>query len=68
MTSSTQRLHVLPRAPANGKSDPIDAEYAARVVLAGKATATPKLGEGAVETIRVVKIARDSAVRSQTRP
>jgi transposase len=39
---------------------------AARAVLAGKATATPKLGEGAVETIRLVKIARDSAVRSQS--
>ena len=50
----------------SGKSDPIDAEHAARAVLAGKATATPKLGEGAVETIRLVKIARDSAVRSQT--
>jgi transposase len=50
----------------NGKSDPIDAEHAARAVLAGKATATPKLGEGAVETIRLVKIARDSAVRSQS--
>ena len=50
----------------SGKSDPIDAEHAARAVLSGKATATPKLGEGAVETIRLVKIARDSAVRSQT--
>jgi transposase len=50
----------------SGKSDPIDAEHAARAVLAGKATATPKLGEGAVETIRLVKIVRDSAVRSQT--
>lgn len=50
----------------SGKSDPIDAEHAARAVLAGKATAVPKLGEGAVETIRLVKIARDSAVRVQT--
>jgi transposase len=50
----------------SGKSDPIDAEHAGRAVLAGKATVTPKLGEGAVETIRLVKIARDSAVRSQT--
>jgi transposase len=50
----------------SGKSDPIDAEHAGRAVLAGKATVTPKLGEGAVETIRLVKIARDSAVRSQS--
>lgn len=50
----------------SGKSDPIDAEHAARAVLAGKASARPKLGEGEVETIRLVKIARDSAVRSQS--
>lgn len=50
----------------SGKSDAIDAEHAARAVLAGKATAVPKLGDGAVETIRLVKIARDSAIRVQT--
>lgn len=50
----------------SGKSDPIDAEHAARAVLAGKAAAVPKLGDGAVETIRLVKIARDSAIRVQT--
>jgi transposase len=32
-----------------GKSDPIDAEAAARAVLAGQATAVPKNREGAVE-------------------
>ncbi len=36
----------------SGKSDAIDAEHAAREVLAGKATATPKLADGAVEAIR----------------
>ncbi len=50
----------------SGKSDPIDAEHAARAVLSGQASAVPKLGEGAVETIRLVKIARDSAVRAQS--
>jgi transposase len=50
----------------SGKSDPVDAEHAARAVLSGKATATPKLGEGVVESIRLVKIARDGAVRSQS--
>ncbi len=50
----------------SGKSDPIDAEHAARAVLSGKATAIPKVGEGAIETIRLVKIARDGAVRIQT--
>ena len=46
-----------------GKSDPIDAEHAARVVLSGAGTATPKLANGAIEAIRLVKIARDSAVK-----
>lgn len=46
-----------------GKSDPIDAEHAARVVLSGTGTATPKLANGVIEAIRLVKIARDSAVK-----
>jgi len=49
-----------------GKSDTIDAEHAAREVLAGTATATPKLGDGIVEAIRLVKIARDSAVNAHS--
>ncbi|MER5916656.1 IS110 family transposase [Streptomyces sp. NPDC001982] len=49
-----------------GKSDPIDAENAARAVLAGTATATPKSAEGRVEMIRHTKIARDTAVKSRT--
>lgn len=49
-----------------GKSDPIDAENAARAVLAGTATATPKSGEGTVEMIRHLKIARDGAVKART--
>jgi transposase len=49
-----------------GKSDTIDAEHAARQVLAGKATATPKLADGIVEAIRLVKIARDSAVQAHS--
>lgn len=50
----------------SGKSDTIDAEHAAREVLAGKATATPKLADGIVEAIRLVKIARDSAVKARS--
>lgn len=49
-----------------GKSDTIDAEHAAREVLAGKASATPKLANGIVEAIRLVKIARDTAVKAHT--
>ena len=49
-----------------GKSDPTDAEMAARAVLAGVAGATPKSGEGEVEMIRMLKSARDSAVKART--
>ncbi len=43
----------------SGKNATIDAEHAARQVLAGKATASPKLADGIVEAIRLVKIGRD---------
>jgi len=51
-----------------GKSDPIDAEAAARAVLSGTATVIPKRRDGAVEQIRVLMVARRSAriQRSQT--
>ena len=48
-----------------GKSDPIDAEAAARKVLCGEATVTPKSGAGNVEMIRVLRVARRSAVISR---
>jgi transposase len=51
---------------ASGKSDTIDAEHAARVVLSGEGTATPKLADGQIEAIRLVKIARDTAVKAHT--
>jgi len=51
---------------AAGKSDTIDAEHAARVVLSGHGTATPKLADGLIEVIRLVKIARDTAVKAHT--
>ena len=49
-----------------GKSDPTDAEAAARAVLSGIADATPKSGEGDVEMIRMPKCAKDSAVKART--
>ena len=49
-----------------GKSDPTDAEMAARSVLAGVADATPKSGEGEVEMIRMLKSAKDSAIKART--
>lgn len=58
-----------PRAGArrmSGKSDAIDAEHAARTALAGVGVVTPKLADGQVEAIRLVKIARDTAVKAHT--
>jgi transposase len=49
-----------------GKSDPIDAELAARLALAGKATAVPKQTDGIVESIRLLRAARQSAVKSRS--
>ncbi|GAA1676740.1 hypothetical protein GCM10009733_087020 [Nonomuraea maheshkhaliensis] len=49
-----------------GKSDTVDAENAARAVLSQEATAIAKAGDGAVEMIRMLKVARDSAVKART--
>lgn len=54
------------RRRLRGKSDPTDAEAAARAVLAGEATATPKTRIGIVESIRVLRVARSSCVKSRT--
>jgi transposase len=50
----------------SGKSDAIDAEHAARSVLTGVGLVTPKLADGQVEAIRLVKVARDTAVKAHT--
>lgn len=52
---------------ARGKSDTVDAEAAARAVLAGHATVIPKARDGIVESIRVLKVARDSTRRNRQR-
>ena len=49
-----------------GKSDPIDAEAAARAVLAGTATAIPKTGDGLVESMRVTRLVKASALKART--
>ena len=49
-----------------GKSDPTDAEMAARAVLAGVADASPKSGQGEAEMIRIIKSAKVSAVKART--
>ncbi len=50
----------------NGKSDPIDAEAAARADLAGEAVGVPKSADGRVEMIRVLRSARQSAVKARS--
>ena len=54
------------RRRRRGTSDPADAEAAARAVLAGEATAVPKARDGVVEAIRVLHLARASAVKART--
>jgi transposase len=49
-----------------GKSDPADAEAAARAVLAGEAIGAPKSQDGGVEAIRMLRLARRSAVKART--
>ncbi len=49
-----------------GKSDTVDAEMAARAVLAGDATVTPKAGDGPVEALRQLRLARRGAVKART--
>jgi transposase len=49
-----------------GKSDTLDAENAARAVLSGSATATPKTSDGTVEMLRQIKVAKDVAVKART--
>ena len=49
-----------------GKSDPTDAENAARSVLSGETTSVPKPHSGAAEAMRVISVARRSAVKVKT--
>jgi transposase len=54
------------RRRRRGKSDRIDAEMAARSVLAGDATAVPKAGDGPVEALRQLRLARTGAMKART--
>jgi transposase len=49
-----------------GKSDPLDAQAAARAVQAGQARVVPKAGDGQVEMIRCLRVARATAMRART--
>ena len=48
------------------KSDPSDAEAAARAVLAGEASGLPKSADGTVEMIKAPRAARRSAIKART--
>ena len=49
-----------------GKTDTVDATAAARAALNGDADAEPKAGDGPVEAIRMLSVARRSAVKART--
>lgn len=49
-----------------GKSDHTDAIAAARAVQSGEATATPRHNNSGSEALRMLRIARNSAVKTQT--
>lgn len=50
----------------SGKSDTIDVEHVARQMLSGVPLAKPKTADSAIEALRLIKIARDTAVTSRT--
>ncbi len=49
-----------------GKTDVGDAIAAARAVISGEASGSPRGGTGNIESIRVTKLARDSAIKGRT--
>lgn len=49
-----------------GKSDPLDAQNAARAVLSGRACARAKSGDGPVQIARMYKLTKVSAVKART--
>lgn len=50
----------------HGKTDVVDAIAAARAVLSGEATATPKSHDGPVEALRTLKVVQRSANKART--
>ncbi len=49
-----------------GKSDPLDAQTAARAVLSGRALARAETGDGPAHSGRMFEPAKDSAVKART--
>ena len=64
-----QEIHRPPRKGErrlSGKNDTIDAEHAARQILAGGTGAIAKTADGSIEAIRLLKITRDTAVKARS--
>ena len=64
-----QEVHRPPRKGERrlaGKNDTIDAEHAARQILAGGTGAVPKTADGSIEAIRLLKVTRDTAVKARS--
>ncbi|UQA97455.1 IS110 family transposase [Streptomyces halobius] len=49
-----------------GKTDAVDADAAARAVLSGRATTVPKSADGPAADMRVLRLAKESAVKART--
>jgi transposase len=49
-----------------GKSDPVDAEAAARAVLSGSRLTASKVADGPMESIRMLRVARSGALKART--
>jgi transposase len=66
---TVREVHRPPRKGErrlSGKSDTIDAEHAARQVLADLGMPVPKTADSSIESLRLLKIVRDSAVKART--
>lgn len=66
------RVHEVDRPDRSdrrrrGKSDPLDAEMAARAVLSGRRLSAPKSKSGKVEALRVLRLTRAGAIRSRVK-
>lgn len=57
---------MSPARRSKGKTDALDSYRAAEAVLSGCAAAAPKARDGIVESLRVMRIARNSAVKART--
>jgi len=62
LTTRTSRPGAAPETSDPIRSDPIDAYAAARAVRSGRADDTPQTGDGTVEVVRTLRVARDGAV------